>query len=1033
MSRSAADPGGGRAGAWLAAARETQNGPGGKRVSEPAPDPVQPAVCVCCRLSGESCDCPYLAGRLAGAVRTGGGLSVRIERSGAGAATIFVPPEAGSDRAIALLERVAGGEAPPALGIAFFHLAATSSGWRYTPNSLVVLEPDWLFSVSDATQFEYCERQRLVALHVANPPGLPLLRGILVHQLFPRLWRGCSEAELEEALAAALAEQALKIGMAGLDPEAVAADARRHLARLKRWADGLSKASELVSETFRLAPGWGLKGRIDAVWERPGRGPVLLGELKTGRSRGRRAARAATASGEAEQGHLFQLVSYAAMVTGRGETGPDPLQACLLYSGNPELGGRQDLIRRVVLDIGTLRDAVAIRNRLVLLELGETPQTPAHPAACAACRCARDCATLGRLAGLPAVPAAPAVADPEQDPAGDPESRCFRHYAGLIRAERAAVRAEMARLWTCEPAARVAEGRALRLAGRVADDSADEPGRRYRVAGDNQSEFRPGDTVLLADAAGPVRGRCALGVITELGIDQVTLAWEGEPGFEPVWVDGYPDEALTRRQLAALYRFLSRPSPLRELLVRRRRAAALTGPVPDLSDVLAPAIRERLAANPPQREALEQALRAETLFRVAGPPGSGKTVLIGALAAAAARLPGGGRVLLVAVTNRALDQALERVVEAGGPALAVVRLGRAASAAPGVRSRMPAARVQEAGSLAAGCRAAAAWVREAAVVGVTASALAGGDWDAVLGDFDRVVVDEASQMTVPLGLGAASYGRRLIVIGDDRQLPPVVRAPGGATDEWPDLSVSLFELVRGCLASGPAPGAALERQFRMSDGVGAAPAAVWYDGRLRPGTPAVAARALAVSPKWEQHPMAAALDPARPVAAVSVAGAARARTNDAEARWVADWVAALDACGAGPGRPGGPSLAVISPYRAQVARIRRELGVRFPERRALWQASVDTVDRFQGSEADVVVVSCCPPPAPSDHLADERRLNVALTRGRCKLVLLGDQVRLEAYPVFRRLFAEYEARWPGAAWRVDAAPDGGAPRGHAGA
>lgn len=980
-----------------------------------------PAVCVCCRLSGESCRVPYVSGVLAGVEQADdGAFTVRLGVGGGLEKRITIHAAAATAGQTAILTREADGPVIRPLRAAFFHLAEEAGAWRFTPNSLLVLEPDWLFSVSDATQFEFCDRQRLVSFFTADSPSLPLIRGTLVHQLFPLLWRGCGDAELEAALNRGLEEQALKMGLAGLDPARVADDARAHLARLQRWAGGLKKQSNLVSETFRLAPGWGLKGRIDAVWERAGQGPVILGELKTGRSRGRRAARAETANGEAELGHIFQLVSYAAMLMGRGEVSADPLHACLLYSGNPDEGGRLDIVRKVELTMGNLRDTVDIRNRLVRLEMGDPPRFKDHPAACAKCRCAADCEGVARLAGhedtRPGRKRGPA--------AEKADAACFQHYERLIRAELGAVSDEMARLWTSEPAARVAAGRALRLSREERVETL-ETGegrravRRYRVEGENHSEFRAGDSVLLSDSAGPVRGRCALGTVAELGPDHVAIDWEAEPGLVPVWMDGYPDEKLTRRQWPALYRFLSRDSGLKDVLVRTRRAPSFAAEASALETAPGAASLARLGNNARQREAVERALRAEDILLVAGPPGSGKTRLIGALVEAITGLSGRPRVLLVAATNRALDQALERALETVGN-LPMVRLGGEAVAAPRVKRLTLGARVRAADSVAAGGRAAFEAVRGARVIGVTASTLAGGSLDAALGDFEWVVVDEASQMTVPLGLGAASYGKRLILIGDDRQLPPVVRAAENGAGEWPALSVSLFELAKTRLAGKGPVLVELEHQFRMSDGVGAAPAAVWYGGRLRPGSGDVAKRTLKLSSIGEQNPLASALDPARPVVVADVAGSARPRVNDAEAAWVADFVAGLEACGAAlaaPGAEAGVTMAVISPYRAQVARIRRELGARFPERRALWQACVDTVDRFQGGEADVVVVSLCPPAEPSDHLADERRLNVALTRARAKVVLLGDFKRLDAYPVFRRLFAEYEKKWPGQSWR----------------
>jgi DNA replication ATP-dependent helicase Dna2 len=981
-----------------------------------------PAACVCCRLSGETCDRPYLQGTVSGQEKEAEERRVRLRLPEGGEVRIRLAAGTCTDWQAAILDRACAPRETP-LAIGFMHLSGGPEEWRFTRHSLFVLEPDWLFSVSDATHFEFCDRQRLVSFYQSDAPGLPLIRGNLVHQLFPVIWNGCEAEALDAALERALEDQALTIGLAGLDPAKVAADARLHLLRLKRWADGMRKQSELVSETFRLSPGWGLKGRIDAVWERPGVGPVILGELKTGRSRGRQAARAQSENGEAELGHIFQVVSYAAMLMARGEIKADPLHVCLLYSGNPDAGGKLDILRKVALTGGRLREAADVRNRLALMEMGEPPGFKDRLAACNRCRCNEACDTVAGLAGHDD-PRDLAGAEWDRAPAErleEADSACFRHYAGQVRAELAAVRGELARLWKTAPGVRLAEGRAVRLRGEGVAETLEtgegrRPIRRYGVDGVNHSEFRAGDTVLLSDAAGPVRGRAALGTVMATGPADMALAWEAEPGLAPAWVDAYPDEKLTRRQLSALYRFLSKPSRLKEVLVRGTRAPERDGAIPDLAALLAPEVLARLGDNVRQCEAVAAALRTRDVLLVAGPPGSGKTMLIGALVEAMLRQPGAPRVLLVAATNRALDQALEKVAEPSA-----VRLGGDSVVPARIRPLTLAARLD--GVAAGGAAAAVKRVMGAArVVGVTASTLAGGALDAVLGEFEWVVMDEASQMTVPLGLGAASYGKRLILIGDDRQLAPVVRAEGKATGEWPALSVSLFELVRDRLAKKGPVLVELERLYRMSVGVGAAPAAVWYGGRLSPGTDRVAGRRLEGLRHWKRQALAAALDPDRAVLVVDVPGAGRPRVHDGEAAWIGGFLAALAACGgtvAAPDSTEGLAVAIISPYRAQVARIRTLLGGQFPEREPLWRACVDTVDRFQGGEADVVLVSLCPPEGVSEHLANPRRLNVALTRARSKVILLGDCRRLSAYPVFQRLFGEYESRWPGGAWRMD--------------
>jgi DNA replication ATP-dependent helicase Dna2 len=104
---------------------------------------------------------------------------------------------------------------------------------------------------------------------------------------------------------------------------------------------------------------------------------------------------------------------------------------------------------------------------------------------------------------------------------------------------------------------------------------------------------------------------------------------------------------------------------------------------------------------------------------------------------------------------------------------------------------------------------------------------------------------------------------------------------------------------------------------------------------------------------------------------------------------------------------GRGQIAVIAPFRAQVALLRRELEEEFPGKVEAVRGMVDTVDRFQGSECDVVILSFANwNDEVHDLLRDERRLNVALTRARHKLILVGSKRVLRTVPVYARLMEE---------------------------
>src|SRR5262249_8919994 len=94
--------------------------------------------------------------------------------------------------------------------------------------------------------------------------------------------------------------------------------------------------------------------------------------------------------------------------------------------------------------------------------------------------------------------------------------------------------------------------------------------------------------------------------------------------------------------------------------------------------------------------------------------------------------------------------------------------------------------------------------------------------------FEMVIVDEAGQLTEPLTLGLILRGRRFVLIGDDRQLPPVVRTRA--------LAQSLFErLKRRAEKTRSAELTLLDTQYRMHPEIMPVSNRLFYDGRLRAG------------------------------------------------------------------------------------------------------------------------------------------------------------------------------------------------------
>jgi len=369
----------------------------------------------------------------------------------------------------------------------------------------------------------------------------------------------------------------------------------------------------------------------------------------------------------------------------------------------------------------------------------------------------------------------------------------------------------------------------------------------------------------------------------------------------------------------------------------------------------------------------------------------------------------GERVLLAGFTNQAVDNALRRIVASGERN--IVRLGHEYGVAEDIRQyrlverASPGLELDELPDLVR----IRATLAQASLVASTAATWASASYDGVgeLLRFDLALVDEATQLTVPALVGALRFARRFVLIGDTRQLPPLARSEEAAER---GLKRSLFETLweqHGAIA-----GVSLTRQYRMHPTICAFPSQAFYGGALvAAGEARTATLDLDLAPGDSS---AAVLNPERPLVFVDVWLADGAfeplgKASAAQAEVVRKLVLALLRAGMS-----AEEIGVIAPYRAQVAAIRQRLAQAGETR-----LTVDTVDRFQGAERRVILLSFGGTPVEGrrrgghDFLADAQRLNVALTRAQRKLILVGNRARLEGAPLLRDLIRHCERLYGG--------------------
>ena len=239
--------------------------------------------------------------------------------------------------------------------------------------------------------------------------------------------------------------------------------------------------------------------------------------------------------------------------------------------------------------------------------------------------------------------------------------------------------------------------------------------------------------------------------------------------------------------------------------------------------------------------------------------------------------------------------------------------------------------------------------------------------------FTRVLLDEATQATEPASLVPLVRGaRQIVLVGDHRQLPPTVisrRAENGG------LRRSLFERL---VAMGIEP-KLLDTQYRMHPAISDFPNRTFYEGQLVDGI-AAADRPNPAGLLWNDWEVPIAFLPVNGDEILSADGVSK--ENPSEAGWAARILESLLEAG----DLNQSDIGIITPYAGQVRAIRDALTERNDS------VEVKTVDGYQGREKEVIIFSCVRSNSDGNigFLADPRRLNVALTRAKRGLIVIGD-------------------------------------------
>ncbi|KAK3554178.1 hypothetical protein QTP70_019104, partial [Hemibagrus guttatus] len=279
--------------------------------------------------------------------------------------------------------------------------------------------------------------------------------------------------------------------------------------------------------------------------------------------------------------------------------------------------------------------------------------------------------------------------------------------------------------------------------------------------------------------------------------------------------------------------------------------------------------------------------------------------------------------------------------------------------------------------------------------------------------FDFCIVDEASQISQPVCLGPLFYAKRFVLVGDHQQLPPIVQ---NAEARALGMDESLFKRLEHHSQAV----VQLNVQYRMNSMIMSLSNALMYEGRLECGSERTASAQLQLPHQDELEKelyvcqpqytawVHAALDPQKSVCFLDTSQVPAHETvekggvsNRTEAILVHAIVSVLLKAGCR-----ASDIGVIAPYRQQLKAISALL-----EEESFRAVEVNTVDKYQGRDKSVIIVSFVRSHTEGnlgELLKDWRRLNVAITRAKHKLLMLGSAPTLCLYAPLEKLLTHMQ-------------------------
>lgn len=848
--------------------------------------------------------------------------------------------------------------------------------------SYLIVEPNILINVTDLTKFDFYERSIFNRKFSNFKPNKHTLIGNIVHEVFEEIIMHITMdkkkyfEKLRKKLKESIKKNIIYFVMLGLNIKKIEHEIKEHLNALYLYIKtnrNFHFNKEILSEHYIIDSDLGMKGKIDSVVMSNEK--IIAVELKTGK----------TWKKHAKTGHSYQAQAYSLLLEKKHKD-KKVVPPLIIYSGDHKKydfrkPNKIKLGLKVDLDYKSKCNVLNLRNRLASDEFFFNNDYENQVfQICDKCfhneKC--NCINNGKIKTRFELDALLIEAYNKFD---TEQKLYFNEYNKFLNLESLSIKRNFSNYFRISSEEKINSGKRIKITEIIEKKS-----NLVKINCINNSEIRENDMCLVSDKYGPVDGNVAQAFVRKITSKSLELNFMKPINFDPKWIDSLRSDSIFEVNYSSLFNFFQNTNLnylqnaiLKNVNIQRNKELKI--------DIKA----SNFDLNENQKKAVMLSMGISNLLLIQGPPGTGKTSTIAMIVRELNKL--GKKIILASFTHRALEEMVKKINELDSD-INVFRLDNLRFSDEDVFDQSDISKTNQ-------------FIFDDMkkitdnfpIYASTSYSWASGKYDSLIGKegYDVAIIDEASQMIMPNSIGVLRLAKSHILVGDHHQQPPIL-----TNNEQTKLNKTLFQELFDNAIIPESSKVMLNTQHRMNPVLGSFISHEFYNGKLLNNSK------IQFKKIFEDTEAPTTIGKiCNPDDIITIVDTKNISYDINLKSFEEDGEIILDIFKYMVDKNVNPlNIGIIAPYRAQVALIRRKINSLFnyESPKLISNDIVDTVDRFQGDERDIIIFSACVSDKNiSKFLGDKRKINVALSRAKKKLVIVGNWNAAKKYDVFKSL------------------------------